>query len=831
MVTQRCCIAVEKQDSFLMKLAGKELRRYLWLLGEGLIEIRENVPDSGNCIVAAKADSQDEVPERGFVIQTKKEEGRTLILLKGWGDIEVLYAVYTYLEMLGIRFYMSGDVLPENTAKNLLFGEEINRVERPLFLVRGLHPFHDFPEGPDWWSQENYRQNLSQLVKMKGNFIGLHTYPETRKEPVKMTAEPLVWIGMEEDCGEDGAVRISYPAQHFKTSGDTWNYHAVPIGEYPFETGKVFSGEVMLPSYMKGYEEESYLKQLKWAELKPEEEIGRYTGMFQACGEFFSRVFHYAHLLDVKTCIGTEVPLTVPGIVKKHYGLEGSMTDEQLTAFYQGMFRRIQVLYELDYYWMWTPEDWTWRGNSQEETAETIRNFQCALEAKKKSNAAFELAVCGWTLGPLEDRAAFDRFLPKTMPFSCINRYVGFERVEETFRELTERPTWAIPWLEDDPAMISPQLWVGRVRKDAYDAKQYGCEGLLGIHWRTESVSPVIRAMLDAGWSQADWEESASAVIGSLVSREEEEEGRRKRVEGVPVDLPACNITGRYADSLDFYEDWCRAQFGEEAGKLAATIYAKMDGYLPRPSKWVDGPGNVTVNEEPWETVSREYEFVKELAELEPFVKTEDCMERFETRLAEWRYLRATAEVGCRKAAFDRACKSRNTEELERAASMLTKAVVELEKQLLLSVKSVGELGVLTNLQQRSLIPIKNECNEALAEMGLPAMEWNESPLEPCSKLVLLTERSNLLEQEPWEVKVLVLGGGATRVTIFWHSLEGGTKYKKDLVHEGGWRFGVLLNPEEISEDFAYHIEADGQKKLFYPVQGQYREKTVIIGG
>jgi len=51
--------------------------------------------------------------------------------------------------------------------------------------------------------------------------------------------------------------------------------------------------------------------------------------------------------------------------------------------------------------------------------------------------------------------------LPKQMPISCINRNVGHASVEEGFSGVEGRPKWAIPWLEDDPAQIIPQLWVG----------------------------------------------------------------------------------------------------------------------------------------------------------------------------------------------------------------------------------------------------------------------------------------------------------------------------------------------------------------------------------
>ncbi|MBM4024974.1 MAG: hypothetical protein FJ280_06140, partial [Planctomycetes bacterium] len=115
------------------------------------------------------------------------------------------------------------------------------------------------------------------------------------------------------------------------------------------------------------------------------------------------------------------------------------------------------------------------------------------------------LATCGWVLGPPKDRALFDNLLPKEMPMSCINRNVGFAPVETGFARVEGRPQWAIPWLEDDPALIIPQLWVGRMRRDAADALAYGCTGLLGIHWRTRVLGPNVSALAKAAWDQKGW--------------------------------------------------------------------------------------------------------------------------------------------------------------------------------------------------------------------------------------------------------------------------------------------------------------------------------------
>ena len=89
------------------------------------------------------------------------------------------------------------------------------------------------------------------------------------------------------------------------------------------------------------------------------------------------------------------------------------------------------------------------------------------MAAAEKVGTPFTLATCGWVLGPPDDRALFDKVLPKNCPLSCINREVGHAPVEPGFAKVEGRPKWAIPWMEDDPALIIPQLWAGRMREDA----------------------------------------------------------------------------------------------------------------------------------------------------------------------------------------------------------------------------------------------------------------------------------------------------------------------------------------------------------------------------
>ena len=478
-------------SSFAERLAAKEIRRYVYLRTGRLLPLvdRLETTSGGLIVVGSKSNSlvrtvlrqrpvpsdrlamtgvQDLGPEQ-YLLTDSRWKDRPILVVAGGGPVGTLYGAYRLAEHLGVRFYLHGDVIPDQQIPLAL--TRIHELGKPLFDRRGIQPFHDFPEGPDWWNLDAYKAYIGQLPKLRMNFFGLHTYPEGGVGP-----EPLTWIGTPDQIAGEGRVKSSYPARHFTAASGTWGYGPMNTGEYYYGASALFDRDDYGADYMKGM--------TPWPRTTDAE-----NELFFRIGSLLNDAFGYAHQLGVKTCLGTESPLIIPSPVKARLKQAAKNPDDPTVVqeLYEGIFQRIGQTHPLDYFWLWTPEGWTWSAVSQAQIDATIADLRAAISAHQKVKPAFTLATCGWVLGPPQQPALFDRFLPAELPMSCINRQVGNEPVEPGFARVQGRPKWAIPWMEDDPGLTSVQLWAGRMRKDAADALAYGCTGLVGIHWRTRA--------------------------------------------------------------------------------------------------------------------------------------------------------------------------------------------------------------------------------------------------------------------------------------------------------------------------------------------------------
>src|SRR5512138_3136159 len=205
------------------RLAAAEIQRYVYLRTGVLPAIREarsfaRVPGAALIVVekggplaaglkdAAAAAKLASLGPEDYWLKTLGSGSKRRVLVACGGSAGVLYGAYQLAETLGVRFGLEGDVVPDGTVPMPRL--DLDETGHPLFAVRGIQPFHDFPEGPDWWTLENYKAVLGQLAKLRMNFFGLHTYPENpnKEHGATPNAEPTVWIGREGDFQPDGTV-------------------------------------------------------------------------------------------------------------------------------------------------------------------------------------------------------------------------------------------------------------------------------------------------------------------------------------------------------------------------------------------------------------------------------------------------------------------------------------------------------------------------------------------------------------------------------------------------------------------------------------------------
>jgi hypothetical protein len=815
-------ILLSKDAAPMEQLAAKELRRYLYHRSDRLLPIRiyDNLPTKNAIVIGTKENRlfKKELPEfiekiapQSYLIKTRQKEDCKNVFICGGDAAGVLYGTYRFLEYFDIRFYLHGEVIPDK--KIMLILPEVNEQNTPLFKLRGILPFHDFPEGPDWWNLDDYKAILSQLPKLGMNFIGFHTYPERygfNGEGPK--AEPLVWIGGTPQSNAEGMVTQAYPALHFHTQDSTWGYHPLKTSQFTCGADQLFDSDNYGADYMKNIS--------PWPHTEDEN-----IKLFNDMGKLLKSAFTFAQKLEVKTCIGTETPLTIPEKIEDAL-FTGKEPD--VRSVYRGLFQRIINMHPLDYYWFWTPEDWTWKDVSPEKVGKTKNDLLLAVETAEELNAPFTLATCGWVLGPPQDRAAFDRLLPKEMPFSCINREVGFTPVEPAFKDLQGRPKWAIPWMEDDPALITPQLWVGRLRRDAVDAFRYGCDGLMGIHWRTRIIGPNIAALAKAGWYRGKW-----------ADEETESEIR---------DLP-CE---------DFYRDWTWSQFGTEQ---LTPLFTHLDGgplhqpgkprftKLPRTSDWIRGPGGIKPDFRPWQEVSKAYTFIDSLKDYEERIKGAGNRERFDYWLNTFKFSAATAQLSCvlreLEQAVEEAQAGKTTAEKEKTitAKALPKRMEtvkiwqEMMRLLLETVSTPGELGTIANLEQhnRMLLNIINKHDDeitAITGQSMPPEAQIGKLYQGSFRIIVPAKRTVLGQNEDLRLTFMILSQEPLKEVHFhWRKLGEHSFNKQPVSHVTRGVYRIVLSAAAIpDEDFEYYISATaGENEAVYPATAPDICHSVVI--
>ena len=219
-------IQCTRNSTYSEKLGAREIRKYIYQRTDSLLSIVESdiLPDQGDVILLVQdkhplleglRDSlNDTCSWNGYIIKTIEEGNRNILVISGYDCQAVLYGVYRFAEYLGVRYDLAGDIIPDTRIALNISGYD--EVAKPLLETRGIQPFHDFYEGPDFWSTPDYVSVISQLPKLGMNFFGLHTYPtwsttEEKLKDIRQGPEPTVWSGQCSRLGQHAAGGILLP--------------------------------------------------------------------------------------------------------------------------------------------------------------------------------------------------------------------------------------------------------------------------------------------------------------------------------------------------------------------------------------------------------------------------------------------------------------------------------------------------------------------------------------------------------------------------------------------------------------------------------------------
>lgn len=844
-------IRTEANTPSQQRLAAKEIARYLYLRTGTLPE--KSALD-GRIVIATKeaklvTDAAVRSAAAGlkaqqYLIKTTTTDAKKTWWIVGGDDVGALYGAYRFLEHLGIRFYLHQDVVPETKLASL---PDVEDVGKPLFELRGLNPWGSHAEGNDTWDTDEYKAVFTQMTKMRMNSMLIHSYPG-----VPFSVEPAVWVGLPQDVDEQGRVKHSPTPSYFNTlRNGQWGYKALKTGQYSFGGSLLFEDDVWGSDVLKGYMP------------FPTTVEGR-NDVFNRMGGKFSNAFSYARSLGIKMSLGSEGgrdKIGIPVMMRPKEVLDrlkelgkDPKDPAVIQEIYEGIFTRIARTHPLDYYVIHTQEGWYWQPFTKQLFDSMVEEWKIALRAWEKVKPPFGLAACGWVLGPDFDHAAFDKALPKHVAMSEMSRAYNAP-VDEAFAHIQGRQKWAIPWIEEDSPILTPQLWAGRVRKDAADALAYGCTGLMTLHWRTLINEPAATAVAQAGWDQSGWnpefgkENPAPPPSTYPLDKISVLDKPYKHTTVFLWGEKGSKFKPRALPVGDLYSDWASANFGPEVAESAAAIFTRIDGFMPLSSTWnstqvASGAGSLSPDHRPWSFTSAEYDFVDQFEKLRPKVKGAGNQQRFNFWSNQFRYTRAMARACCVWGEYmDVQNLYKQTDVAKQRSFVIEKvvpkhleflsAVEETYALLLASITDLGGIQTLLNWEGHNRLLKINDYAEWLTKYLGDDLKVNVFPSKTYKgdpRVIVPTVRNILEKDEPLRLKVIVLDNKpVASATLCWRPI--GEKPFRETKIQHVARAVYHIELPSPGSDFEYYIDArtaEG-KSLVWPVTTPQQNQTVVV--
>ena len=396
----------------------------------------------------------------------------------------LLHSIFGFLEQQGAYFGVNGEYYPPDAAATLILPSENQPwTSTPRFSVRGLLPWPDFLNCITVFNDEDFRAYFEAMLRMRFNMFGMHVYSSPESEGA----------GTESYLSFEFA-GVSHLGYLDNSASQRWGYLPERTSRYGMGGAQFFSDEVFgSDATVLGrniFEIAERTKGLLARSLSYAKQLGMSTGI-----GFEPYQLPEATLRALPPEIKPKADKPFPG--KAKFDVESFTSRRLLEARLDEL---LNAYPDVDYVWLWEDEQMNWESRKTGVPL-SVTPFQQAYNFLKRNAPRKRMVLSGWG-GVVRHFKYFHQKLPLDVVFSALNDSLGWDPVSEEFGNLEGRERWPIPWLEDDPGMWLPQFHVNRTQRDVKLASKYGCQGMLGIHWRHRIMDATAGYLAKAAWDE-----------------------------------------------------------------------------------------------------------------------------------------------------------------------------------------------------------------------------------------------------------------------------------------------------------------------------------------
>ena len=396
------------------------------------------------------------------------------LTLRAANEQALLYAVFDFLERQGMVFGLDGTSAPMEPAQELrLPSPGTPWIATPNFATRGLLPWPDFLNCISVYNDEDYKAYFAAMLRMRLNMFGMHVYTQN---------PPLAESYLSFDFAGSGHI-----AALEDTAMTSWGYLPQRTSTYKMGAAQFFDRETFGADATR-------LAADNW------DRADRTTALLR-------KALLFAQQLGIRTGIGFEPYInpaeTLSALPPESKSFPGGLVESRIGR--DLLERRLADLLErypmVDDIWLWQDEDSNW-DSRKKEISLSVTPFVQAHAFLQRHAPNKRLVLGGWG-GVARHFEDLHKRLPEDIVFSSLNDTLGWDPISKVYSKLGSRERWPVPWLEDDPSMWFPQFRASHVQSDMQRARDFGCQGMLGIHWRHRVVDPTSTYFARSAWDKS----------------------------------------------------------------------------------------------------------------------------------------------------------------------------------------------------------------------------------------------------------------------------------------------------------------------------------------